>query len=106
MLLAKVASKNKVTIRLTHERWHHIITSHLEIDLDDHEFIMDTIKDPDIIFKGDRGELLAVKKKGGKKIWIVVPYREIGNIDGFVLTAYLTTDSSWLFQKEIVWNKE
>lgn len=106
MLLAKVVSKNKVTIRLTHERWHHISTSHLEIDPDDYKSVMNTVKDPDIIFKGDQGELLAVRKKAGKKVWIVVPYREIGEEDGFVLTAYLTTDSSWLFKKEIIWNKE
>ena len=105
MLLAKVFSKNKVTVRLTSERWQHIITSHLEIDSEDHKSVMDTIKEPDIIFKGDQGELLAVKKRSGKKVWIVVPYKEINKEDGFVLTAYLTTDSSWLFQKEIIWNK-
>ena len=106
MLLAKVTSKNKVIIRLTEERWHHITTSHLEIDPDDYKSIMNTIKDPGTIFKGDQGELLAVKKKAGKKVWIVVPYKELGKIDGFVITAYLTTDSSWLFQKEIIWNKQ
>lgn len=106
MLLAKVFSKNKVTIRLTSERWHHIVTSHLEIDLEDYKSIVNVVKDPDVIFKGDQGELLAVKKKAGKKIWIVVAYKEIGKIDGFILTAYLTTDNSWLFRKEIIWNKQ
>lgn len=106
MLLAKVISKNRVTIRLTSERWHHITTSHLEIDSGDYKSVMKTVKDPDIIFKGDQGELLAVKKRAGKKVWIVVPYKEINKEDGFVLTAYLTTDSSWLFQKEIIWNKQ
>ena len=105
MLLVKVISKNNVTIRLTPERWQHIITSHLEIDSEDYKSVMCTIEDPDIIFKGDQGELLAVKRTG-TKIWIVVPYREIDKEDGFVLTAYLTTDSSWLFRKEIIWNKE
>lgn len=105
MLLAKVVSKNKVTIRLTSERWHHIAASHLEIDPDDYKSVMNTVRDPDIIFKGDQEGLLAVRKKAGKKVWIVVPYKEIDEEDGFVLTAYLTTDSSWLFQKEIIWNK-
>ena len=77
MLLAKTTSKNNVTIRLTSERWHHITTSHLEIDPEDY-----------------------------KSIWIVVPYKELNREDGFVLTAYITTDSSWLFQKEIIWSKE
>lgn len=106
MLLTKVISKNKVTIRLTQERWHHITTSHLEINSEDYKSAMNTIKDPDVILKGDQGELLAVRKKTGKKVWIVVPYKELGKVDGFVLTAYLTTDSSWLFKKEIIWNRE
>ena len=106
MLLAKVISKNKVTIRLTHERWFHISSSHLEIDPDDYKSVMNTVANPDIILKGDQGELLAVRKKAGKKVWIVVPYKELGKVDGFVLTAYLTTDSSWLFKKEIIWNRE
>ncbi len=106
MFLSKVKSKNNVTIRLTFERWQHIITSHLEVDPEDHKFVMETVKDPDIIFKGDQGELLAVKKRSGKKVWIVVPYKELNKEDGFVLTAYLTTDSLWLFKKEILWNRE
>lgn len=106
MLLVSVLSKNNVRIRLTSERWQHIITSHLEIDSDDYKSIMDAVKDPDIIFKGDQGELLAVKKRSGKKVWIVVPYKELSKADGFVLTAYLTTDSTWLFQKEVIWNRE
>lgn len=60
MLLSKVVSKNKVTIRLTSERWQHITTSHLEIDSEDYKSIMDVINDPDIIFKGDQDEFLAV----------------------------------------------
>lgn len=106
MLLAKVLSKNKVTIRLTSERWHHVTASHLEIDPEDYKSIINVIKNPDLILKGDQGELLAVKKKSRKKVWIVVPYKELNKEDGFVLTAYLTTGRSWLFQKEIIWNKE
>lgn len=106
MLLSEVSSKNKVTIRLTEERWHHITNSHLEINPEDYKSIMDTVKDPDVIFKGDQGELLAVKKRDRSKIWIVVAYKEVTKEDGFILTAYLTTESIWLFKKEIIWNRE
>lgn len=105
MLLATVTSKNDISIRLTDERWFHITTSHQEINPDEFLKIMDVIENPLAILKGDTGELLAVKKEPGKKLWIVVAYKEVDDKDGFVLTAYLTTDSSWLFQKEVLWNK-
>lgn len=106
MLLAIVPSKNKVSIRLTTERWHHITTSHLEIDSEDYKSVMDVVEDPDAVLKGDLDEFLAVKKKSGSKVWIVVAYKEITKNDGFILTAYKTTDSLWLFKKEILWNRE
>lgn len=105
MIPATVLSKNNVLIRLTEERWNHIISSHLEINPSEYKIIMEAVKNPDFILQGDTGELLAVKKKPRKKIWIVVPYKESEN-DGFILTAYLTTDSRWLFGREIIWNKK
>ena len=105
MLLATTISKKGVIIRLTDERWYHITTSHKEVDEKDFSQIMKIIEDPDVILKGDTGELLAVQKKPGKKLWTVVAYKEVNNKDGFILTAYLTTDSKWLFKREIIWNK-
>lgn len=99
-------SKNNVPIRLTDERWNHIVTSHLEIDPKDFSTIMKVIENPDFILKGDGGELLAAKKKSGKEVWIVVPYKEFSSSDGFILTAYITTNNRWLFQREIIWSKE
>lgn len=105
MILATILSKNKIPIRLTEERWLHIITSHKELTTSDLPKITNAIKNPDAILKGDTGEFLAIKKKPGKKTWIVVAYKEIGKQDGFVVTAYITTDSRWLFKKDILWNK-
>lgn len=106
MVLTRVNSKNGIPIRLTDERWYHITTSHKEIDFVDFLSIMRAVKNPDIILKGDTGELLAVKKKPRKKLWIVVAYKEISQTDGFIVTAYVTTDSRWLFKREVIWNKE
>ena len=114
MVIATVRSKNGVVIRLTQERWKHITTSHLEINAKDFDVVMSVMEDPDFILYGDFGELLAVKKKARSKSWIVVPYKEtvvlrtkeIEQTDGFVLTAYLTTDLRWLFQRKIIWSKE
>lgn len=106
MILGTATSINKIKIRLTRERWLHITTSHLELNPDEYKVILKIISKPDVVLKGDTGELLAVKKIARKRAWIVVAYKELNKQDGFILTAYLTTDSSWLFQKEILWNKQ
>lgn len=106
MIIATAVSKNNVPIRLTRERWFHITNSHKEITSKDKTTIIDIINNPDLILRGDVGELLAVKKVFGKNLWFVVVYKEIDNKDGFVLTAYITTDSRWLFRRKILWNKK
>ena len=106
MVLATAISKNGILIRLTKERWLHITLSHKEIDSAKFTTIIEVIENPDIILRGDHGELLAVKKKPRKKLYFVVPYKEVNQQDGFILTAYLTTDSRWLFQRKIIWNKK
>ncbi|SRR6266404_213748 len=100
-----VDSKNKIPIRLTKERWMHITTAHPEIEINDSLEGLKVISEPDVIFEGDSDELLAVKKKARKKIWFVVVYKEISRKDGFILTAYITTDERWLFKRKEVWNK-
>ena len=114
MLLGIVKSMNGVNIRLTRERWDHITTSHLELNPRDYKLVLNIVANPDIILKGDTKELLSVKKQPRKRVWIVVAYKEtlllrnkeVNKSDGFVLTAYITTNSHWLFQKEVLWNKE
>lgn len=106
MILATATSKNGILIRLTDERWQHIITTHLEINPDDFSIVMKVVSNPDFILTGGRGELLAIKKTSGKKVWIVVPYKEVSQQDGFVVTAYKTTDIHWLLQREVIWSKE
>lgn len=106
MILSTAHSVNGVPIRLTKERWEHIITSHLEIKPNNYKKVLNIVKNPDAILKGDFEELLAVRKRSSKNPWIVVVYKEISQEDGFVITAYLTTDSRWLFQREIIWSKE
>lgn len=67
--------------------------------------VLDVIENPDKILKGDKDELLAVKKKSRRKTWFVVIHKEIDNTDGFILTAYITSDSRWLFKRKVLWNK-
>lgn len=105
MIVGTAKSKNGVKVRLTDERWFHITYSHKEIDPMAYSTILEIIKNPDMVLKGDTEELLAVKKRARRKDRIVVVYKEIDATDGFVLTAYITTDLGWLLKRKIVWNK-
>lgn len=106
MIIGTALSKNGIKIRLTEERWLHIIYSHKEIDPADFSEALDVVENPDFILKGDEEELLAVKKRARRKEWFVVIYKEINKDDGFIITSYLTTDMKWLLKREIIWNKE
>lgn len=106
MMVNTAVSRSGVSIRLTEERWFHIIYSHREINLADYTETLAVVENPDFILKGDKEELLAVKKRSRRKEWFVVVYKEVNKNDGFVITAYLTTDIRWLLKREVIWSKE
>ncbi|OGY10932.1 MAG: hypothetical protein A3A58_02945 [Candidatus Blackburnbacteria bacterium RIFCSPLOWO2_01_FULL_41_27] len=102
MDITTTISKNKVKIRLTAERWKHIVLMHPSL-IDRQKQVLATIKNPDYIFRGGAGELLAVKKISQRSCLVII-YKET-ETDGFIITAYETTDTHWLFKKELIWNK-
>ena len=106
MIISTAVSRNGVKIRLTQERWLHITYSHKEIDSTDFDEALEVLEDPDFILKGDEEELLAVKKRGRRKEWFVVIYKEVNRENGFIITSYLTSDMKWLLKREIIWKKE
>ncbi len=79
-------SVNAVPIRLTYERWFHIIENHDDLASYYYE-VLDTIEKPAFIFRGNKGTLKATKNMG-KKRWLTVIYRETTKNDGFIITAY------------------
>ena len=87
------------------ERWVHITFSHPEID--DNEFgkVLEIVNNPNFILKGDHGELFAITKELGSRYYFVVIYKEQLESDGFIITAYKTTDAKWLFKRKILWKK-
>lgn len=101
----EVTSHDGLPIRLTEERWRHIVNQHPEMD-GQHEKALETLSEPDMIQKGDSGELLAIRRYDetplGEKS-LVVAYRESSAEDGFVLTAYLTRRPS--ARREVVWKR-
>lgn len=102
MDIASTVSKNGIVIRLTEERWKHICMMHPSLT-DKQKQVLPTVKNPDYIFKGKAKELLAVSALS-KRRYLVVIYKESEN-DGFIITAFETTDRLWLFKKELIWNK-
>ena len=82
-----VYSVNGVPIRLTYERWYHIVENHDDLASYFHE-VLDTVEKPDFVVRGNKGSLKAARNIGKRK-WLVVVYRELSKRDGFVITAYL-----------------
>jgi len=63
------------------------------------------VEKPDMVLLGDCDELLAVSKISRRKQWLVVVYKEDKN-DGFVITAYVTSDIKWLLKRKVKWIKK
>ena len=90
-----------VPIRLTDERWVHIVENHDEM-AGYYEDVLTVIEDPEIVLRGHGGSLIAARGYG-KARYLMVVYRELAANDGFVITAYFT---SKLTRKRAVWKKE
>jgi hypothetical protein len=96
----QVLSQGGVPIRLTEERWFHIVENH--DDLAGHyDDVLDTVENPDVILRGYGGALIAVKEVARRRCLAVV-YRETSRNDGFIITAYFT---SRIRRRSIVWQK-
>jgi len=93
-------SVNGVPIRLTYERWYHIVENHDDLASFFHE-VLDTIERPDFVVRGSKGSLKATRNMGKRK-WLVVIYRELSKSDGFVITAYLLDTKP---KGEVVWQQ-
>jgi len=93
-------SVDGIPIRLTHERWYHIVESH--DDLASHfDDVLDTVETPELVVRGNRGALKAAKHVGKGK-WLVVVYREVSQREGFVITAYFLDRRP---KGEVVWQR-
>jgi hypothetical protein len=94
-------SRNKVPIRLTDERWKHIIEEHAELaGLRDE--VLEAITQAERVLCGTAGELLAVRTITDGKVLVVV-YRETAKVDGFVITAFVTRRLASLDRRQQLW---
>lgn len=89
-----------VPIRLTDERWAHIVEGHNEL-ADQRTEVLETVRHPEIVVAGGAGELLAIRESEPGK-WLVVVYRELDG-DGFIITAFITSRTAPLRRRRQVW---
>ena len=94
-------SVNGVPIRLTSERWLHIVENHDEV-AGYYDDVLLVVESPDIVLRGYRGSLIAVRGYGRKR-YLMVIYRELSREDGFVITAYFSSDFD---RKKTVWKRQ
>jgi len=99
-LAETVFSKNNLPIRLTDERWAHIIEEHCELAGMRFE-VLETLANPSRILRGGAGELLALREISRKKFLVVV-YQESED-DGFVITAFVTSRIRSLNRRKQLW---
>jgi hypothetical protein len=94
-----------VKIRLSRKVLDHIVARHPEVKAYTDE-IVGTVQDPDLIFRGLRGEFKALKFYAKLHIgskYLVVVYREFRE-EKVIITAYFTSDVAKV-KGEVIWRK-
>lgn len=89
-------------IRLTDERWVHIVEGHPEMAGYLNDVVL-TVASPDVVFKGGNNELLTSIYIRTNKALVVV-YKEEER-DGFIITAFFTSKMEQFLKREMVWQK-
>jgi len=100
-----INSVDEIPIRLTAERWQHIIKRHPEMTTEEDK-ILQTVCSPDTIQEGDYGTKIAIKHYPRTPLTskhLAVIYKEVSKEDGFVLTAYFTSTPSK--RRKIIWKQ-
>jgi len=94
-------SVDDVPIRLTAERWFHIVENHDDL-AGYYDDVLGVIENPDMVLRGHRGSLIAVRGIG-KGRYLAVVYRQLSESEGFVITAYST---SKVDRRKAIWKRE
>jgi len=96
-----VYSVNGVPIRLTGERWEHIINNKPYME-SYYERILDAIEKPIFVLRGYAGSLVAILSVGRQR-YLHVVYKEVSQDDGFIITAFIARKYN---RRMIVWSRE
>jgi hypothetical protein len=100
-MLEAAMSRAGVMVRLTAERWMHIVEEHSELAGLRQE-VLQTIAGAELVHEGVHGELLASRRLESG-IALVVVYRETSKADGFIITAFLTRRPDRLARRPQKW---
>lgn len=95
-----VDSVNGVPIRLTAERWSHIVDNKPYMSAY-YEKVISTIENPTRVVRGYAGALIALSTLGRRR-YLNVVYRELSRYDGFIITAF---NSTKLNKGNLTWPK-
>jgi hypothetical protein len=95
-----VHSVNGVPIRMTAQRWKHIVENHNDL-AGYYEMVLQTVEKPDLVIPGYGGTLIALKGLARRR-YLGVIYREVSAEDGFIISAYFT---SKIERRKKIWPK-
>lgn len=91
--------------RQTEERWQHIVDRHPEIKEQQKE-TLETVSNPDYVQKGDFDTKIAVRFYPETPLTekhLAVVYKQVSPSDGFIVTAYFTSEPArW---REVLWKR-
>ena len=93
-------SVNGVPIRLTEERWDHIVNNKPYME-SYFERMLDAIEKPTCVLRGYAGSLVAVLSVGRQR-YLHVVYKEVSREDGFIITAFIAQKYN---RKLIIWSQ-
>ncbi len=76
-------------VRLTLERWSHIVRQHPPM-IEHQDEVLEALRSPEKAYRGPRNEIALLRRGlvlGGEELYVVVYYRPLDE-DAFVLTAH------------------
>ena len=104
--MERPVSKKGIPIRITDERWIHVVESH-DYMAGNLDLVVETVEDPDYIVAGRKGEVIALRHYETTSISeksVVAVYRELTD-DGFLITAFMTSQPETILRKGVLWRK-
>ena len=97
-----VNSVHNIPIRLTEERWIHIVENHNEM-AGYYDKVLDAVAKPKWVVQGYHDELWAIMEISENKVLLAV-YKEIkSENDGFIITAFFTSQLQKLKRRKMIW---
>ena len=82
-------------------QWIHITEEHSELAGYYFE-VFETVNEPQAVYEGKLGELIAVKELEIGKFMVVV-YKEVSKEDGFIITAFLARRIGQIERRNKLW---